>query len=447
MFASSIQSDRVVLPEGVRAACIVINEGRIERVTGKRQDLDQVLDCGNAVILPGLVDSHVHVNEPGRTDWEGFETATRAAAAGGITTIVDMPLNCLPPTISVTALEEKRCSAEGKCWVDWAAWGGLDATGASNLVPLAGAGVCGFKSFLVDPGCDGLQQISLDALKAAMPDLQRTRLPLLVHAELEGPISKAHQRLDGCDWHDYSTYLASRPPESEAAAVSELVALASEFRVSIHIVHVSSKEAIDIIALAKGKGVPITAETCPHYIAFAADEILPGATEFKCAPPIREAAHRDALIEALRTGVLDLVASDHSPCPPIMKTDGCGDFSKAWGGIASLSVSLSATWTALRDHGFGFADLARLMSTNPARLAGLSGSKGQIAAGCDADLTVFDPNPEWFVEEEHLHFRHPVSPYLGRALRGRVVATILRGETVYLEREHLGKPRGEWVRP
>jgi allantoinase len=431
-------SSRVVTPEGVRAAAIVVEQGHIVSVCAPEDAPREALrhEFGDLVLLPGLVDSHVHINEPGRTEWEGFATATRAAAAGGYTTLVDMPLNCLPETTTVAALEAKRNAASGQCRVDWAPWGGLTGHNQAHIVPLAEAGVSGFKCFLVDPGCPGLTMISEQELEAALPTLARTGLPLLVHAELAEYLKPGS---DTDDWLQYSTYLRSRPDESELAAIRMLIRLCRKYSFRLHIVHLATALALEELAQARSEGLPITVETCPHYLHFFAEEIPAGGTLHKCAPPIRSRANREALWQGLRDGVIDLIATDHSPCPPSMKA---GNFLEAWGGIASLSVALPVIWTEMRERGLLLENLARWMAAQPARLAGLEERKGSLAAGYDADLVVFDPDAQFTLGTEDLHYRHLVSPYLGENLYGKVRATFLRGTPVYQQGSFPDPPIG-----
>jgi len=411
-------------------------------------------DFRDSVLLPGLVDSHVHINEPGRTEWEGFWTATRAAASGGVTTLVDMPLNCIPETIDVDALEAKRAAAFGKTWVDWAAWGGVVHGNSEALPALAGAGIPGFKCFLIHSGIDGFAWVNEDDLRLALRKLRGTGLPLLAHAEIAGPVEAATSALNtiGADWHKYSTYLSSRPDAAEVEAIALLIRLAEEFQTHIHIVHLVSAQAVPLLAEARNRGVPITAETCVQYLWFTAEEIPDGATEFKCAPPIRSAANREALWAALESGLIDLVATDHSPCPPAMKRRDEGRWDLAWGGIASLGLALPVMGTAMERRGMdlnkGMERLAAWMSAAPAELAGLAGRKGALVAGADADIVVFDPDATWTVTPKSLHFSHKLSPYLGAELRGEVLQTWLRGELVYSLDGFHGSPRGrELVRP
>ncbi|HET6219748.1 MAG TPA: allantoinase AllB [Acidobacteriaceae bacterium] len=431
-------SSRVVTPEGVRPAAIVVEQGRIESVRepGDTPHAARLHQFADLVLLPGLVDSHVHVNEPGRTEWEGFATATRAAAAGGYTTLVDMPLNCLPETTTVAALEAKRIAAAGQCRVDWAPWAGLTGLNHAHLVPLAETGVAGFKCFLIHPGIEGFAMIEKAELEAALPTLANTGLPLLVHAELAEHLYPGGE---GDDWQQYSTYLRSRPDQAELAAIRMLIDFCRKYLFRLHIVHLSTTLALKDLALARAERLPITIETCPHYLHFFAEEIPDGGTLFKCAPPIRSRVNREALWQGLRDGVIDLIATDHSPCPPSMKE---GNFRDAWGGIASLSVAVSVIWTEMRARGLPLGDLARWMSAGPAELAGLSERKGAIAAGYDADLVVFDPDADFILKPEDLQYRHLVSPYLGEKLFGKVRATFLRGAAVYQEGGFPDPPAG-----
>ncbi|HKB11539.1 MAG TPA: allantoinase AllB [Vicinamibacterales bacterium] len=438
-----LRSRRVVLPDGVHGADVHVENGRITRIdTGETvarlkpsRYENAVIDFGNLVISPGLVDTHVHVNEPGRTEWEGFDTATRAAAAGGVTTIVDMPLNSVPATTEAAALEAKRAAARGRVHVDVAFWGGVVPGNADQLEALVDAGVRGFKCFLAPSGVEEFRHVTERDLREALPILARRDVPLLVHAEDPSSLAAADAARPS-----YRSYLLSRPPAAERTAVDLMILLARESGARVHIVHVACAEAVEAIARAKADGVRITAETCPHYLTFTADEIGDQATEFKCAPPIREPAHRDALWDGLQAGVLDLVATDHSPAPPSMKCG--GNFATAWGGIASLEMSLSAVFTGLDVErrllpADGAADpaalrrIARWMSAAPAALARLDGRKGRIGEGYDADFVIWDPDAEWIVDRSRLQQRHKLTPYAGRTLRGVVRDTYVRGERVW----------------
>src|SRR4051812_1274930 len=394
------------------------------------------------MLLPGLVDAHVHLNEPGRTSWEGFATGTRAAAAGGYTAIVDMPLNCIPSTTTLAALEEKRAAAAGQASIDYGFWAGVVPGNVAELQPLARAGVRGYKCFLVHPGSEEFAMVTEQDLIRAMPIIAETGLPLLVHAELPDPILEATAEVRGADWRAYETYLRSRPEAAEVDAIRLMIRLARETGCRVHVVHLSAAAALEELEAARGEGLPVTVETCPHYLFFTAEEIPDGATQFKCAPPIRCGLNQARLWEALRAGIIDMIATDHSPCPVALKGLEEGNFETAWGGISSLSLGVAATWTAARERGFRITDVVRWMAEQPAVLAGVTGRKGRIEAGHDADLVVFNPDREFTVTEECLRFRHPCSPYLGRTLQGQVVATVLRGETVYREGTFPGRNSG-----
>lgn len=428
-------------------ATLIVEVGRIVEVqTGAAEfPLGEVHDFGDAVLLPGLLDTHVHINEPGRTEWEGFWTATRAAAAGGVTTLIDMPLNCVPETVNVSALETKRASAQGKAWVDWGAWGGVVRGNADCIKPLAAAGVPGFKCFLIHSGIDGFAWVDESDLRAALAQLQGTGLPLLAHAEIVGPVNQATEHLNrsGADWRKYATYLASRPDEAEIEAIALLIRLAEEFQTPIHIVHLATACALPMLRNARKRGVPITVETCTQYLHFAAEEIPDGATEFKCAPPIRDRANREALWQALVQGDIDFVTTDHSPCPPAMKHREDGRWDQAWGGIASLGLALSVLWTGMKQRDLGIEKIADWMATGPARVSGLQGQKGALASGADANFVVFDPDATWTVTRDDLHFRHKISPYLGVTLQGMVRETWLRGECIFSNGTFSGEPHGQ----
>ena len=437
---------RVITAEGLRPAALLVEGERIQAIVAPDQVPAggyKIHDFGEAAILPGLVDSHVHINDPGRTEWEGFETATRAAAAGGYTLLVDMPLNCLPPTTTVAALQAKRAAAHGKCRVDWAAWGGVVHDNQLDIEALAAAGVAGFKCFLINPGIDGFTMVTEQQLRAALPHVARTCLPLLVHAELSGPIDRATETLARADWSHYSTYLQSRPDEAELAAIRLMLSLCREYGFRLHIVHLSTSQALEELRAARSEGLAVSVETCPHYLHLSAEMIANAATLSKCAPPIRSRENCETLWQGLRDGTIDLVVTDHSPCPPAMKRLAEGNFRTAWGGIASLSVALPLMWTEASRRGFTLLDLARWMAAAPAQLAGCDTRKGRIAAGYDADFVVFDPDREFIVTEERLHYRHPVSPYLGETLRGVVKATYLRGTPVFKEGAFTGEPGGQ----
>jgi allantoinase len=376
------------------------------------------------VLLPGLVDTHVHVNEPGRTEWEGFATATRAAAAGGVTTIVDMPLNSIPPTTTMAALEAKRQAAEGQVRVDVGFWGGAVPGNVEDLAPLHGAGVFGFKCFLVDSGVVEFGHLEPDQFAAAMTETARLGALMIVHAEDGSLLDES--AIDGAH---YAGFLASRPHAAEDAAIDLVIEQAKATGGRAHVVHLSSSDAVPALRAARAAGVDVSVETCPHYLTFDAEHVADGHTELKCCPPIREAANREALWTALAAGDIDLVVSDHSPCTPDLKRRGGGDFGAAWGGIASVQVGLSAVWTGARARGHALADVVRWMATAPADRVGLA-HKGRIEVGADADLVRFAPDEEFTVDVARLHHRNPVSAYAGRRLAGVVRETWLRGVPV-----------------
>jgi allantoinase len=445
--ALAFRSTRVLTVDGLRAATLVVERERIAEVRAWDEAPPRVSlrDFGSLILMPGLVDTHVHINEPGRTEWEGFETATQAAAAGGVTTLVDMPLNCVPETISAVALDEKRQAAEGKSWVDWAAWGGVVRGNADSLPGLVRAGVPGFKCFLIHSGIDGFSWVDESDLRLALDKLRGTGLPLLAHAEVAGPVEAATLELNvqNADWRLYPSYLASRPDAAEVEAIRLLIRLAEEFATPIHIVHLASAAALPGIEQARARGVPITVETCAHYLWFSAEDIPEGATEFKCAPPIRGAQNRDGLWRGLESRLIDMVTTDHSPCPPAMKRKEDGRFDQAWGGIASLGLALPVAWTGMHRRNLKIDRIAEWMAAAPAKMAGFAGRKGALVPGADADLAVFDPDAEWTVMPDTLHFRHKVSPYLGQKLRGRVQETWLRGARIFAGGQFFGEPRGK----
>jgi allantoinase len=445
--AHAFLSKRIVTPQGTQPGALLVEDEKIRAICRPSEiPADATAhDCGNDALLPGLVDTHVHINQPGRTEWEGFRTATRAAAAGGYTTLVDMPLNCLPETTTVAALEEKRSSARGECCVDWAAWGGAVADNQHDILPLARAGALGFKCFLIYPGCDGFTMIDQQQLEAALPFIAESGLPLLVHAELAGPIDGAMETLRDADWRRYATYLASRPDEAELQAIRLMIRLCRQYWFRLHIVHLSTALALEEFQAARTEGLPITIETCPHYLHFAAEEITDGATLLKCAPPIRSKENQQQLWSGLRDGIIDMIVTDHSPCPPAMKREDSGRFDLAWGGIASISLALSVIHTECCRREFTLDDIVRWMGSAPAALAGIGHRVGTLAPGRDANFIILDTDAEFTVTVDKLHYRHPISPYLNERLRGVVKATYLRGAAVYREGNFAATPTGREI--
>jgi allantoinase len=429
--AGLVRSRRIALPHGITPGTVHVRDGKIaaigpysDRVAGGPE-----IDAGDMVVLPGLVDSHVHIDDPGRADWEGFDHATRAAAAGGVTTLVDMPLNCIPPTTTVEGLEAKRHAAAGCCHVDVAFWGGLVPGNRQQLEPLARAGARGFKCFLSPSGVDEFGHVTEKDLREALPIVASLGLPLLAHAEWPALLKDPGE--GSADPRRYRTWLDSRPPSAELEAIETLLRLSAEFGARVHIVHLATPDALAAIVGARQEGLQVSVETCPHYLTFAAEEIADGATAFKCAPPIREGRQREGLWAALADGRIDFIATDHSPSPPALKRLAEGDFVGAWGGIASLQLGLAAVWTGMAARGLPLVHLSTWLAAGPAELAGLSGVKGSIAVGCDADLVIWDPDAEVVVDASTLYHRHPVTPYDGARLRGRVRTTMLRGRVIY----------------
>jgi allantoinase len=421
-----IRAPRAITPSGERALSVEIDCGRITRLGGldERPEADQVIELSaDEVLLPGLVDPHVHVNDPGRVEWEGFPTATAAAAAGGVTTIVDMPLNSIPPTCDVDALEQKRRAADGRVVVDVGFWGGAVPSNVAQLRPLHDGGVFGFKCFLLPSGVDEFAGLTEPELAASMRQIAGFDGLLLVHAEdpsliRDAPSSRA-----------YASFLQSRPPASEVSAIATVIRQAEATGARVHIVHLSSADALPLIADAKAAGVRLTVETCPHYLCLSADEIEDGATQFKCCPPIRDEGNRAALWSALGEGLIDCVVSDHSPSTAALKRFDTGDFAAAWGGIASLQLGLAAIWTEARPRGFSLADVVAWMAAGPAAFVGLS-DKGRIEVGAAADLVAFAPDDRFTVDPLQLKHKNPITPYAGRQLTGQVHRTWLAGAAV-----------------
>ncbi|MFJ5289483.1 MULTISPECIES: allantoinase AllB [unclassified Streptomyces] len=431
-----LRSTRVITPQGTRAASVAVAEGKIAAVLPYDAEVPEgarLTDFGDDVLLPGLVDTHVHVNDPGRTEWEGFWTATRAAAAGGITTLLDMPLNSLPPTTTADNLRTKQDVARSKAHIDVGFWGGAIPSNVKDLRPLYDAGVFGFKCFLSPSGVEEFPELDQEELARSMAEIAGFGGLLIVHAEDPHQLADAPQR----SGPQYADFLASRPRAAENAAIEGLIALARRLDARIHVLHLSSSDALPLIAAAKREGVRVTVESCPHFLTLTAEEVPDGATEFKCCPPIREAANQDALWQGLADGTIDCIVSDHSPCTTDLKTP---DFADAWGGISSLQLGLPAIWTAARERGHSLDDVVRWMSSAPAELAGLS-AKGAIEAGRDADFAVLAPDDTFTVDPAELYHRNQVTAYAGKTLYGVVRSTWLRGERI-AENGVLGEPVG-----
>lgn len=441
-----IRGRRVVTEHSVGPASVHVTRGYISSIS----IFDDVLAgaelieaAPESVVMAGLVDTHVHVNEPGRTDWEGFETATHAAAAGGVTTIVDMPLNSIPATTTRQGFESKLAAAQGQLQVDCGFWGGVVPGNTGELAKLWDAGVVGFKCFLIHSGVDEFPNVTETDLHEAMPELARLGALLIVHAEVPGPVEAACcQSADGESSSSYKTFLRSRPREAENEAVNLMIRLSRETGCRIHVVHHSSADALPALRTAKKFGLPLTVETCPHYLHFTAEDVPDSATEFKCCPPIRERENREKLWEALRDGTIDFIVSDHSPCPPELKLCEQGDFLKAWGGISSLQLRLPIMWTEANARGFTLEKLSEWLCRAPARQVGLSHLKGSLKPGADADVVIWNPDREFTVKPSMIHHRHKLTPYADEILRGVVEKTFLRGQMVYDDGEFISKRLG-----
>lgn len=427
MHDTAIKSNRILTPDGFMQGVVLIKQGKIVEVT---QELNNgqipVEDVGELIVMPGIIDPHVHINEPGRTGWEGFDTATKAALAGGITSLVEMPLNASPVTTTVDAFDKKINAAQGKLHVHCGFWGGIIPGNEKEIEPLIKKGVLGFKAFLTHSGIDEFPNVVEDDLRKAMPLIAKYDLPLLVHCEISDNLPRA-----GGNPRLYQNYLSSRPKQWENDAIALMIRLCEEFNCRTHIVHLSSADAVKEIAKAKEKGLPLTVETAQHYLYFSAEDTGDGQTSFKCAPPIRERENRERLWAALKGGVIDFVATDHSPAPPQMKETDSGDFMKAWGGIASLQFALPVLWTAAKQRECALTDLLKWLCLNPARLAGLHQRKGKIAPGYDADLVIWDPAETFTVTETMIQHKHKLTPYLGQSLSGVVKQTWLNGQKAF----------------
>lgn len=421
-------SKRVVLPGGIKEAAVIVDDGIITVILPALHSREgiEVIDLGNKILMPGVIDPHVHINEPGRTDWEGFDTATKAAVAGGLTTLVDMPLNSAPVTTNVEALDEKVKAALNKLNTNVGFWGGIVPGNTKDIEPLIEKGVLGFKAFLTHSGIDDFPNATEEDLRKAMPIIAKHNLPLLVHCELTD-----NEERSTANVQSYNNYLNTRPKKWEDAAIAMMIRLCEAFNCHVHIVHLSSADSLEQIAKAKQKGLPLTVETGQHYLFFNAEDIKDGQTQFKCAPPIREKENNDKLWQALKNGLIDLVATDHSPATPSLKEIESGNFMTAWGGIASLQFALPVLWTAAKKRNCTFSDMAKWLCENPAKLIGKGGSKGKIAKDYDADLIVVDDERSFAVVEDIIHHKHKVTPYLSEKLYGVVEQTYLSGEKVF----------------
>jgi allantoinase len=439
MFA--LKSQKILFSDGIRPGHLIISNGKVLDIAPylPKDFNGPVEDFGNLVIMPGLVDTHVHINEPGRTDWEGFTTATKAAAAGGITTLVDMPLNCTPVTTSKAALLEKLEALKGKLWVDVGFWGGVTPESLKDLPELIEAGVLGVKSFLIHSGIDDFPHVEREHLEIAMPLLKAADLPYLIHAEIDNQSGNTIKIDD-----KYSNFLKSRPKSFENDAISLMIELCEKWRTKTHIVHLSSADLLNTIEQKRKEGLPFTVETCPHYLTLNSEEIQDGKTLFKCCPPIREDENRLLLWEAIRKGIIDFIVSDHSPCTVELKKQEVGSFEEAWGGISSLQFGLSLIWSEAQKEGLDLSDLSRLMSYNPAKFVNLHHKKGMVAKGMDADLVIWDPEEEFTITSDAIRYKNKITPYLGKKVKGRIHKTYLAGKLVY-EHDNFNGPYGSII--
>lgn len=425
------------MPHGVFDATILIEDGVISMaIDGGGGGLDvEVIDVGDAVLMPGIIDPHVHINEPGRADWEGFDSATKAAAAGGITSMIEMPLNARPVTTSVDAFNQKLRATEGKLHINCGFWGGIVPDNADNLEPLLQSGVFGIKAFLVDSGLPEFPNVSESDLRKGIPAIAAAGMPLLVHAELASPI-------DDIPIVDYQSHLQSRPSKWEDDAIELMINLCGEYGGRTHIVHLSSSDSLAQIEDAKAQGLPISVETCPHYLVFNSESIPQDNTLYKCAPPIRDKANNEKLWRAISDGKIDFITSDHSPAPPALKHLDDHNFEKAWGGIAGLQFLLPAFWTGASQRNMELTDIARLMCQAPAEFVGLE-TKGKIVPGYDADLIIWDPDAKVDTNTDVIYHKHKATPYRDFAMQGRVLKTFVNGELVYEEGEFLSLSQGQ----
>ena len=437
----ALTSQRVMTSRGERPGAILICGEKILDVVSIQEIPSDcpVEDIGNDVIMPGLVDTHVHINEPGRTDWEGFETATKAAASGGITTLVDMPLNSIPVTTTVDALKQKFLVTQDQLWVDCGFYGGLIPGNLHDLESLADAGVLGFKAFLSHSGIDEFPNITEEHLREALPVFTKKGVPVLVHAELENDVIASE------DHSTYKSFQDSRPKSWENNAVKLLIQLCQEYGAQIHIVHLSSSDVLTEIAQTQNDGFPISVETCPHYLHFSSEHISDGDTRFKCAPPIWESDNKEKLWSGLENGIINFITSDHSPCTAELKNLDAGNFEKAWGGISSIQFTLPVIWTECKQRGYSLDQLINWMSTQPAKFIGKDHQKGQISSGYDADLVCWNPDKIYTITKDAIHHKNKLTPYEGESLYGLVYKTFLRGQKIYDNGEFLDNPTGKII--
>ena len=438
------RGSNVLVKDNLKVATVVVEDGKIVQVHDGVVDVpdaEKVVDVGEDILMPGLVDSHVHINEPGRTDWEGFNTATKAAAVGGVTTIVDMPLNSLPPTTTPENLLVKVNAAQGQCWVNVAFWGGVIPGNSSHLKEMIGMGVPGFKCFLIHSGVDEFPAVNKEQVEEALKQLKGTGAVLLFHAECE-----VEGIDDFGDPAEYQTFLNSRPPAMEISAIELVISLCRSTQVPCHIVHLSAADALPLITAARAEGLPLTVETCHHYLNLTSEEVPPKATQYKCCPPIRSRDNQEALWKAVIEGHIDMLVSDHSPCTPDLKKPGVKDFMDSWGGISSLQFGLSLFWGQAAKRGLTLKHLNQLMCCAPAKLAGLGHRKGRITPGFDADMIIFAPEQNSVVCIDNIQHKNKITPYLGRNLKGVVLQTILAGEVIYTkEGGFRGQPSGSLI--
>ena len=423
-----IHSKRVVLQAGIKEAFVSIANGIITAVENSLPDIAgyELVELNNQLLMPGVIDPHVHINEPGRTDWEGFDTATKAAIAGGITTLIDMPLNSTPVTTTVKAFEQKLAATKNKLHTNVGFWGGIIPGNDNEIEGLIKKGVLGFKAFLTHSGIDEFPNATEQDLRKVMPVIAKHGLPLLVHCELTDNIDRSTQNVTA-----YSNYLNTRPKKWEDDAIALMIKLCEEFECRVHIVHLSTANSIEQIRLAKEKGLSITVETGQHYLYFNAENIADSQTQFKCAPPIRDKENNDLLWLALKSGIIDFVATDHSPSTPDLKELQSGNFVKAWGGIASLQFALPILWTAAKKRAYTISEVVKLLCENPAKIIGKQSSKGKIAKGYDADLVVFNEDERFTVTEKMIQHKHKTTPYLNEELYGVAEQTYIAGKRVY----------------